>query len=404
MARGPAPPRGPAAALTATPRPVKTGAWQHPVVDLAALEAAGLYDPAGPTAADRLALLEYLDGRGATVTQMVEAEADGVLDGLSSYLAAFGPVERIPVDQVAARAGQSVDWIRRLLLAEGLPVDDTTLLPAHAVEDAAAFELGMSLFGEEATLAFTRVMGASVARVVDAAISLFYGEVSPTLRGATELERARTNERAGTVFAVLPTLIAHLLEQYFRLNSAAASSTRADVAGQTATVGIGFVDLVGSTAWAAHLSLKDHALALARFESAAWDIATAHGGRVVKLIGDEAMIVAASAETVCRIALALCGAVGAEPSLPEARAAVGFGDVTARGGDYVGPLVNLVARAVKAAAAGTVVVTAEVRHRLAPRSPWELVDIGSHALRGLEEPTPLFALVDQVARPPSGAE
>jgi len=131
------------------------------------------------------------------------------LYALSSYAGAFGPVERIPVGEVAARSGQSVDWIRRLLLAQGLPVDETTLLPAHAVDDAAAFELGMSLFGEEATLAFTRVMGASVARIVDAAISLFYGEVSPTLSDATELERARTNERAGAVFAVVPMVIAH---------------------------------------------------------------------------------------------------------------------------------------------------------------------------------------------------
>jgi adenylate cyclase len=369
-------------------------------VDLAALAAAGLYDPAGPAAPDRLALLEYLEGLGATVAQMVEAEADGVLYALSSYLAAFGPVERIPVAEVAARSGRSVDWIRRLLLAEGLPVDDTTLLPAHAVDDAADFQLGMSLFGEEATLAFTRVMGASVARIVDAAISLFYGEVSPTLSEATELERARTNERAGAVFAVLPAVIAHLLQEYFRLNSVAASSTRGDAVGQTATVGIGFVDLVGSTAWAERLSLKDHALALARFESAAWDIATAHGGRVVKLIGDEAMIVAASAETVCRIALDLCGAVAAEPRLPGARGAVGYGAVTARGGDYVGPLVNLVARAVKVAAAGAVVVTAEVRHGLGPRSPWALVDIGAHALRGIEEPTPLFAIVDEAAGGP----
>lgn len=46
-----------------------------------------------------------------------------------------------------------------------------------------------------------------------------------------------------------------------------------------------------------------------------------------------------------------------DPSLPGVRAAVGYGDVTWRGGDYVGPLVNLVARSVKVATAGTVVVT-----------------------------------------------
>ncbi len=334
-----------------------------PVMDLAALQASGLYDPEAATAADRLALLEYLDRRGATVAEMVEADADDVLFALTSSLAAFGAVERIPLAEVAARTGKTTDWIRRLLLAEGLPVDDTSLLPAHVVEDAAAFEVGMDLFGEEATLAFTRVMGASMARIVDAAISLFYGEVSPTVpTDATELERARINERAGTVFAVLPSVMIHLLEQFFRLNSVRAASTRGGAAGQTATVAIGFVDLVGSTSWAEHLTLKDHALAIGRFESAAWDIATSHDGRVVKLIGDEAMIVAATAETACRIALDLCAAVAADPTLPGARAGVGFGEVTARGGDYVGPLVNLVARSVKVAAEGTVVVTADTRH------------------------------------------
>jgi adenylate cyclase len=188
-------------------------------------------------------------------------------------------------------------------------------------------------------------------------------------------------------------VIAHLLEQCFRMNSVRAAMTRGDSLGQTSTVAIGFVDLVGSTPWAAGLSLKDHALALSRFESAAWNIATEHGGRVVKLIGDEAMIVASSAATVCRIALSLCAAVTADPTLPGVRAGVGYGDVTWRGGDYVGPLVNLVARMVKVADEGAVVVTAEVRHQLEPEGSWRLTDIGTHVLRGIDEPTRLFAVI-----------
>jgi adenylate cyclase len=362
-------------------------------MDVAAFEAAGLYDPGAPAASERLALLEYLDGRGATVAQMVEAEADGVLYALSSYMAAFPAVDRLPLAEVAARAGTTVDWIKRMLLAEGLPVDDDTVLPEHAVDDAASFALAITLFGEEAVLAFTRVLGASVARIVDAAIGIFYGEVSPMLPAdITELERARINERAGTVFAVLPAVITHLLEQTFRLESVRTTSARGDAGGQTATVGIAFVDLVGSTEWAGGLSLKDHALALSGFESAAWDIAIAHGGRVVKLIGDEAMIVATSAETVCRIAVAVVAAVAADPALPLARAGVGFGDVISRGGDYVGPLVNLVARSVKVASAGAVVVTAEVRDLLPTPPPWRVTPAGTHQLRGIEAPTALFSL------------
>jgi adenylate cyclase len=359
-------------------------------VDLVALRAAGLYDPDSPTASDRRALLEYLDRHGATVAQMVEADADGVLYALSSYLAAFAPGDRIPLQEVAERSGRTVEAIRRLLLAEGLTVDDRSLLPEHTVYDAAAFEMATALFGEEATLAFTRVLGASVARIVDAAISLFFGGVNPPTTGESELERARANERAGTAFGLLPSVMTHLLEQSFRLESIRAAAARGDGLGQLATVGIGFVDLVGSTPWAAGLDLKDHALALSGFETAAWDIATEHGGRVVKLIGDEAMIVSASAETVCHIALALCAAVGADPALPGARAGVGFGDVIARGGDYSGPLVNLVARSVKEAEEGAVVVTDDVRRRLPPS--WSVADLGTRVLRGIGEPIALFAV------------
>src|ERR1019366_2591431 len=50
-------------------------AWQHPSMDAATFEAAGLYEPEAPTAPDRLAMLQFLDRRGATVAQMVAADA-----------------------------------------------------------------------------------------------------------------------------------------------------------------------------------------------------------------------------------------------------------------------------------------------------------------------------------------
>lgn len=40
---------------------------------------AGLYDPAAPDATARLALLEYLAGRGAEIERMVRADAEGDL-------------------------------------------------------------------------------------------------------------------------------------------------------------------------------------------------------------------------------------------------------------------------------------------------------------------------------------
>ena len=133
---------------------------------------------------------------------------------------------------------------------------------------------------------------------------------------------------------------------------------------------LGFVDLVGSTAWAEGLSLRDQSLGLSAFESTAWSSAVLAGGRVVKMIGDEVFFVAPSVDAACRIALEVCAAVAADPQLPPARGAVGYGLVTPREGDYFGPLVNLVSRLVKVAEPGVVVVTADAAAALPDDGAW----------------------------------
>jgi class 3 adenylate cyclase len=75
---------------------------------------------------------------------------------------------------------------------------------------------------------------------------------------------------------------------------------------------------------------------------------------------------------------------------------VGYGTVGAREGDYFGPLVNLVARAVKVGEPGSVVVTETVRadldHSPAPDDRFEIVELSARELRGFGESVRLFAL------------
>ena len=78
--------------------------------------------------------------------------------------------------------------------------------------------------------------------------------------------------------------------------------------GPAEVVALGFVDLVGSTAWARGSRLRDQNLALTRFESAAWSSAVLAGGRVVKMIGDEVFFAAPTAEAACRIGTEVCRA------------------------------------------------------------------------------------------------
>ena len=154
-------------------------------------------------------------------------------------------------------------------------------------------------------------------------------------------------------------------------------------------VALGFVDLVGSTSWAEGLSLRDHNLALSRFESTAWSSAVRADGRVVKMIGDEVFFTAPSVDAACRIGLEVVAAAEADPVLPPARGAVGFGLVTPREGDYFGPLVNLVSRLVKVARPGGLVVTEDAAAAL-PVDQWVLGELEPQQLRGLEHPVRAF--------------
>ncbi len=81
------------------------------------------------------------------------------------------------------------------------------------------------------------------------------------------------------------------------------ASADGEFEGPTEVVALGFVDLVGSTAWAQTLHLRDQSLALTRFESAAWTSAVLSGGRVIKTIGDEVFFAAPTAEAACRIGI-----------------------------------------------------------------------------------------------------
>ena len=114
-------------------------------------------------------------------------------------------------------------------------------------------------------------------------------------------------------------------------------------------------------------------------------IATDQGARLVKLIGDEAMVVADDPAALCGVASEICRMARTDPVLPDARGAVGYGSVTARDGDYFGSLVNEVARASKfAEPPGGIVVTTEVAPSLDPET-WSIDPIGAQELRGVGE-------------------
>ena len=161
---------------------------------------------------------------------------------------------------------------------------------------------------------------------------------------------------------------------------------------------LGFVDLVGSTAWAQRLNLREQNLALTRFESVAWSSAVRAGGRLVKTIGDEVFFAAPTADAACRIGVEVCRAAAEDDVLPPARGAVGVGVAIPREGDYFGPLVNLLARLVKVGAPGELVATEAAVAELSPEA-WSVRPLEPVELRGFEGPVQAFH-VEHCSPPP----
>jgi len=150
-----------------------------------------------------------------------------------------------------------------------------------------------------------------------------------------------------------------------------------------AVVGVAFADLAGYTKATAHLDHDEITALVSRWEDLAYDTVTAHGGRVVKTIGDEVMFVGL-APGVVDAALALRDAADADADLLPVRAGVAAGPVVARNGDYYGPVVNLASRLTEIATPGEVLAPAILRDQVAdPRIVW--VPHGVRRVRSIGE-------------------
>ena len=153
-------------------------------------------------------------------------------------------------------------------------------------------------------------------------------------------------------------------------------------AGEQPTLAVGFVDLVDFTRTSGSMPTDELGRLLARFEGLAFDLITEAGGRVVKLVGDEAMLVFPTPEGAAQGAIELVDACAAG-DLPSARAGLSLGPVLARGGDYFGRAVNLASRLVDVAPPDTVLADDGFAEAIADCSALSIEPYGQRRLRGL---------------------
>ena len=213
----------------------------------------------------------------------------------------------------------------------------------------------------------TRVIGASMARIADAIMAPVAAGppgVGETGNNAADAEQYTTKQ------SISVPVTAKLLDFAWRRHAQAAVRRamlvrmRGD-AGALPVLCVGFADMVGFTEISQQLSEDELGVMVGRFEEIAHDTVTARGGRLVKMIGDEAMFVADGALDGALIAVSLAEAYADDEMLADVRVSLAFGGVLIQDGDYFGPTVNLSSRSVGIARPGSVVVTSSFRDRLA---------------------------------------
>jgi class 3 adenylate cyclase len=329
------------------------------VTDEREWEAAGLYDPDAPDAADRGALLEYLTKLGMSVDDIAQAARRGRLDRVAADHVLWhdaGPT--LSARDIAERTGIDEADVRAVLRAAGEVVSSDAPVYGESYADLfAGYVVGVEIFGYDAVLQFMRVLGSTAQRVAEAAVALFVQEVSPRLdaTSANELERVRQSAEAVQAFQVVPPIMDVLLREHFLTAVRRLGLIDFGEGGATA-VTIAFVDLVASTRLAHQLAPAQLSAAFGGFERAAMDGATAHDCRVVKLIGDEVMIAGVETANVLAVVRDVLAFVEDHPALSGARTGIAAGRAVSRDGDYFGPLVNLAARLVDTAEPGEVLV------------------------------------------------
>jgi len=351
----------------------------------------GLYDPNAPDATERLALLEYLAGLGATKEDLTEFRNE--LPGLASVLKLRSGRVLLTLDETVARSGLSEDLVLRINRAAGFPDPEpgARLFSERQADLLATFASAERVFGRDAIIQLTRVLGSATERIAEAVVSAFLINVQAPI--VAEREDPLAIARANTAAADLIPLMMALIDEMLRNHLIAARRTfRGTLDGvETFRLAVGFVDVVDSTAMTQRLGLADLGAVLGAFEDRAIASVREQGGRVVKLIGDEVMFVSSDPRAAALVAVDVRAAFASHPVVPGVRVGLALGDVVARDGDYFGPTVNLAARLVKIAPPGSVVANEELARALEGEA-FEVRALGNEALKGFGDPVPVYSV------------
>ncbi len=348
----------------------------------------------GRTREARRELLEQLAADGVPFEDLRRAVEEDRLALLPVERVLEGEGGRYTAGEIAERAGVPEDLIRANWLALGLsaPAPDERAFTDGDLEAvtriAAMREAGLP---DEGLLEVSRVIGLAMSQVAAASRALV--AESTLAEGSNELEVGRrlaegARELVPMMGPVLEYVLSLHLRELVRTDVIGRAEIRAGRLPGSQEVTACFTDMVGFTKLGEELPPQELGALTGRFGELANEVADPPV-RLVKMIGDAAMLVASQAEPLLDAALELVERSEAEgEGFPPLRAGLARGPALARAGDWYGRPINLASRITAIAYPGSVLVSAEVRDAADDGFRWSFA--GQRRLKGIEGRVGLF--------------
>lgn len=358
-------------------------------------EAEGLFDGVeGEAREARRELLERLAGEGVPLEELREAVEGGRLSLLPVERAVAGDGPRYTSREIAELAGVDLDLLQRATAALGIPnpdPDERSLTEADLEEARRVGAFREAGLPAEGIVQVARTIGMATARIAEANRDL----VVRTLMQPGDTERDLALRLAAAAEYMLPifeptlsyAFRSHMLEQ-IRRDVIGVADIAAGEPGAMSEVSVCFADLVGFTKLGEQVETEELGLIAGRLDELATSVAEPPV-RLVKLIGDAAMLVSTDAAAMVEAALRMVEAADEEgDEFPRLRAGIAHGSVHVQAGDYYGRPVNLASRLTAIAKPGSVLLDAAAK--AAAGEGFDYSFAGEKRLKGFDSRAKLY--------------
>ena len=343
--------------------------------------------------AERLTLLEQLASEGVSLSELRRTTATGTVMFLPADRVIVG-TERYTAVEVARLSGIDQEFLVAVRRAMGLPIPDPdeAVYTEAELESARMIHVGRAAgITDEDLLDLLRVLGRGLAQAAETLRALPLKVVLEP--GMSEPELAgRYAQATAQLYPLLDPMVRNLLALHLRQTAQSEVISAIERSGGhlpgSREVAVCFADLVGFTRLGEEVAPDERGRLAVRLEDLARDVAEPPV-RLVKTIGDAAMLASVEPEPLLDAALSLIDAADAESQdFPQLRAGVAVGFALPRAGDWFGRPVNLASRITQVARPGSLLAEREVRESALESYRWSYA--GERRLRGIREPVPLF--------------